>query len=98
MTPTIQLEQKLRNTVVGFCLELFDYLDVSCSKEEIVFDYCKYDGTSIEAELYVKGVEKFKKDIFYEVVDFLQMKGEVKLERKTQKNQRIYVKFDCQIG
>lgn len=98
MTPTIQLEQKLRNTVVGFCLELFDYLDINCSKEDIVFDYCKYDGASMEAEFYIIGVEKFKRDIFNEVVDFLEMKGEVRLERKTEKNQRIYVKFNCQIS
>lgn len=100
MTTIAQLEVQIRNKVKGFCLELFDYLEVTPTNENIIFDYCKYEGNFIEAEFYVKNVEKFNREIFNEVVDFLEMPGEVKLEkRRNEKNQRIYVKFaDSEIG
>ena len=76
---------------------VFDYLDIIAEKHEIVFDYAKSNGEELETEFYFRDIEKFKKELFDEVSDFIFQDSDVpvicELKKKYKnENQRIYLK------
>jgi len=91
------IAEGVRHSIYTLTYEVFDYMEFKYTVDDIVIDYCNANAQGLEAMFYIKTVKNVKRNIWFEVIDFvLEDRKDIRIDllrKKADKNIHFHLKY-----